>query len=152
MKQSAVMVMALSMLGGCRSTSRLELSRGNSVKTVSATDANRIKPEWLKPPTDPYRLGPGDRIEIELFGKSARRETAFVCPDGKIYFDLPSGIDVWALTLQETKERIERELAAYYTHPQVTVTLREVRSKCIWVLGRLNRPGIYPLTGPMRVL
>src|SRR5205085_2114122 len=32
------------------------------------------------------------------------------------------------------------------------LTLREVGSKYVWLLGRLNRPGIYPMTGTMRVL
>jgi len=152
-KCAAMAGTALAVLVGCRSPVRRFDPRSDSiVHPVSAADANRIKPEWLKPPSEPFRLGPSDRIEIELFGGADRHAATFVCPDGKIYFDLLPGLDVWGLTLQETKERLERELAAYYTHPQVTVTLREVRSKCVWVLGRLNRPGLYSLTGPMTVL
>lgn len=150
--RAALAALALAASAGCRSTVPSFDLRGGSVQPVGAAQAGRIKPEWLKPPTEPFRLGPGDRIEIELFGLSSRREATFVCPDGKIYFDLLPGLDVWGLTLRETKARIEGELAAYYTHPQVTVTLREVRSKSVWVLGRLNRPGLYPLTGPMTVL
>jgi len=36
--------------------------------------------------------------------------------------------------------------------PQVTVTLRAVGSKYVWLLGRLNKPGIYPMTGPVTLL
>ena len=143
----------LAVLPGCRSAGpRFDLRRDNALRMVNAAEASRIKPEWLKPPTEPFRLGPRDRIDIELFGTSGQRASTFVCPDGKIYFDLLPGLDVWGLTLQEAKERLQKELAAYYMHPQVTVTLREVRSKCIWLLGRLNRPGLYPLTGPMTVI
>jgi len=34
----------------------------------------------------------------------------------------------------------------------VSITLRTVGSKFVWVLGRLNKPGIYPLAGPMTLL
>jgi len=139
------------MLCGCLGP-RFDLRGNSTLHPVGALETGRIKPEWLKPPAESFRLGPGDRIDIELFGASGKRESTFVCPDGKIYFDVLQGLDVCDLTLQETKERLERELSTFYKHAQVTVTLREVRSKCIWVLGRLERPGIYPLTGPTTVI
>jgi polysaccharide biosynthesis/export protein len=61
-------------------------------------------------------------------------------------------VDVWGLTLFETKQLLESELAAYYKHPQVVVNLRSVESKAVWVLGRLNRSGVYPLAQPMTVI
>ena len=119
---------------------------------VSATDTNRINPEWLKPPAEPFRLGPGDRIEIEVLGLAGSRTTTFVCPDGKIYYDLLTGLDVWGKTLAETKGILEVELATYYKRPQVSISLVSVESKRVWVLGRLNRCGIFPLPGPMTVI
>jgi protein involved in polysaccharide export with SLBB domain len=47
---------------------------------------------------------------------------------------------------------LEKELGKYLSTPQVAVTLREVASRHIWLLGRLNRPGIYPMPGPMTLL
>lgn len=111
-----------------------------------------LRPEWLQPPTEPFRLGPGDRVEIELLGVADRRSATFVCPDGKVYYDLLPGMDVWGMTLAEAKAAFERELAAYYKRPQVVVNLRGVESKRVWVLGRLNKCGVFPLTGPMTVI
>jgi len=114
--------------------------------------AETINPAWLKPSTAPYRLGPGDRIEIELLGQGDDTTKALVGPDGRIYFQLLPGLSVWGLTLQETRQLLEREMSHYIRNPRVSITLREVRSRRIWVLGRLNTPGVYAMDQPLTVL
>jgi protein involved in polysaccharide export with SLBB domain len=92
-------------------------------------------------------------VEIQLLGEVASKATTMVAPDGKIYFDLLPGIDVWGLTLGQTKARIEQEYAKYLrAPPHVSLVLREVASKRIWILGRVQAPGIYSMTGPMTLL
>jgi len=119
-------------------------------QNLSATNA--IDPAWLKMPTAEFRLGPGDHLDVELLGGGQGSQPTLVGPDGKIYFDLLPGLEVWGLTSAQTRELLERELARYYKNPRVVVTLREVRSARVWVLGRLNTPGIYPLEGPMTII
>jgi polysaccharide biosynthesis/export protein len=111
-----------------------------------------LTPEMLQPTSIPFTLGPGDSIEIEIIGNATSRMITPVGLDGKIYYNLLSGLDVWGLTLEQTRALLEKELAKYVTGPQVGLTLRLVGSKHVWVLGRLNRPGIYPLTGSMTLL
>lgn len=126
--------------------------------TVAATPAFTISPS---PPLDPsclqqpnkaYTLGPGDKLEIEILGETGTRTDTFVTPDSKIYYDLLPGIDVAGKTTQQVQTELETQLAKYYKQPQVAVTLRDAVSQRVWVLGRLNAPGIYPLKQPMRVL
>lgn len=119
---------------------------------VNTTSTNQLRPEWLKPSAEPYRLGPGDRIEIEILGLTGSRTTTFVCPDGKLYYDLLPGFDVWGMSLAEAKAALEKGLDTYYQHPQVAVNLRGVESQRVWVLGRLNKCGVFPLNGPMTVI
>ena len=83
---------------------------------------------------------------------TASRATTSVGPDGKIYFHLLPGLDVWGLTLAQTKSLLERELAKYMSGPQVAVALRTVGSKYVWLLGRLTKPGIYAMAAPMTLL
>lgn len=141
--------------GGARSDARANrpapsIDRSGARFTTAVT--NRLKPEWLKPSAEPFRLGPGDKLQLEMLGRSGTRATTFVCPDGKIYYDLLPGLDVWGSTLEETTRTVERELGKYYAHPQVSVTLTSVESKRVWVMGRLNRSGVYPLHGPMTLV
>lgn len=111
-----------------------------------------LTPEMLKPGSIPFTLGPGDSLEIEIIGNAASRAITPVGLDGKIYYNLLPGLDVWGLTLDQTRAQLEKELAKYVSNPQVGLTLRTVGSKHVWVLGRLNRPGIYPLNGSMTLL
>ena len=114
---------------------------------------NRFDKSLLQPSTDLFTLGPGDKIEIELLGEPASKITTVVAPDGKIYFNLLPGLDVWGLTLGQAKTQIERELAKYIKdQPQVSLVLRDVESKHIWILGHVQAPGIYPLAAPTTLL
>ena len=122
-----------------------------SLKPV--TLPNQRDPAWLKPPTDLYTLGPGDRVEIEVLGDPASRTITIVAPDGKLYFNLLPGIDVWGATLSQAKAMLEKGLSGYVKEkPQVSIILRAVESKRVWVLGRVQAPGVYSMTGPMTVL
>lgn len=128
---------------------------GDPAATASFLTAgltNRLEPEWLQPGTAPYQLGPGDRLDLELLGEGDGPTSTFVGPDGKIYFHLLPGLQVWGLTLEQTKALIEQEAAHYLNAPQVAITLRAVNSKRVWVLGRVNTPGLYPLESPMTVI
>ena len=82
-------------------------------------------------------------------GDLATRSTVTVGPDGKIYYYLLPGLDVWGLTLPEASARLGDELKKYIREkPVVSLTLRVVASQRVWVLGRINSPGIYTLAGP----
>lgn len=111
-----------------------------------------IKPDWLQPPQKPYALGPGDKLELEILGEKGTRAETFVTPDSKLYFDLLPGIEVKGKTTQVLQQELEKQLVQFYRQPQVAVTLKDVSSQRVWVLGRVNAPGIYPLKRPLRVL
>ncbi|HEY3915622.1 MAG TPA: polysaccharide biosynthesis/export family protein, partial [Verrucomicrobiae bacterium] len=120
-------------------------------ETITIT--NQLDPALLNPPTNFFTLGPGDRLEIQLLGNPATKTTTMVAPDGKLYYDLLPGIDVWGLTLSQARSQLEHAYSKYVrTPPQISIVLREVASKHIWILGRVQAPGIYPMTGPTTLL
>jgi protein involved in polysaccharide export with SLBB domain len=114
---------------------------------------NRLDESWLRPSRELFTLGPGDRLEIEILGDPASKSSTIVAPDGKIYYNLLPGLDVWGLTLSQAKAQIEGELSKYVREPpQVSLLLREVQSRHVWVLGQVQAPGIYPLAAPTTLL
>jgi len=123
---------------------------GGDFKDVA--DNDKIRPEWLQPPAGEYKLGPGDKLVIELLGEADTRADTIVTPDGKIYYSVIPGIDVLGKTMTEVQKELEAKLVTLYRRPQVSVQLHEANSQRIWVLGRLYSPGIFPLNRPMRVL
>lgn len=162
-KQGLVLlgIFALAMLLGCQSAHGPRFdARATTTETLAAltnlttiTESNRLSLEWLSPPTNRFTLGPGDSLEIEILGDAATRATNAVGPDGKIYYYLLPGLDVWGLTLPDTKSLIEHELMKYVREqPQVSVMLHGVESRRVWLLGRLSKPGVYPMPAPMTLL
>jgi polysaccharide biosynthesis/export protein len=120
---------------------------------VQEGSSNRLSAEWLRRPTNHFTLGPGDRLEIEVLGDPDSRTTAVVGPDGKVYYQLLPGIDVWGLTLAQVKEQFQTELLKFIRdNPKVAVSLRSAESQRVWLLGRFNAPGVYPINGPTTLL
>lgn len=123
---------------------------------ASAVEGETLRRELdaalLQPPADLFTLGPGDVLQIEVIGRPTSRAETAVGPDGKIYFDLLPGLDVWGLTLTQARQSLQTELEKYNTGVTVALNLRHVGSKHIWMLGALNQPGIYPTATPTTLL
>lgn len=120
---------------------------------LQTATTNRIDPALLAPSTNLFRLGPGDQVEIETLPDPQSRSTVTVGPDGKIYYSLLDGLDVWGKTLDQTRREIQQGMSKFVREPPaVTVTLRGVESKKVWLLGRFQSPGVYPMTNTMTLL
>lgn len=120
---------------------------------VPADNTAAADASLLNPPAKEFTLGPGDRLDLELLDDPASRVTTTVGPDGKIYFYLLPGVDVWGLTLPQVRDRLEQGMQEYFREKRpVSVALRSSESQRVWLLGRVNRPGVYPLNGNMTVL
>src|SRR5262245_46105005 len=149
---------AVALLTGCKTSEPQRTSQFLPVVPPSRTMEkitveNRIDPSWLKPSSDMFTLGPGDKVEIEIIGETNSLTATVVGPDGKVYFNLLPGIDVWGMTITEAKNTIQNELTKYIRgSPQVAVTLRGVESRRVWLMGRLQAPGVYNLAAPTTLL
>ena len=120
---------------------------------VDAAPTRALDPLWLQPDKTAFRLGPGDKVEIEIMGDLSTRANVVVGPDGRIYYYMLPGLDVWGLTLPEARERLGAELKKYIREqPVVSLTLRTVASQRFWVLGRVASPGVYTLEAPTTLL
>jgi len=149
----------VSLITGCQIPNRSNAPRFDPrPTTVWSNDLNGVTvkrtldPTLLQPPGDMFTLGPGDQVEVELLGKPTSRNILTVGPDGKLYFDLLPGLDVWGLTIAQTKALFQKEMERYVSTPEVSVSLKAVNSKYVWMLGKVTRPGLYPTTAPMTLL
>lgn len=125
----------------------------SSLTMQSVQTTNQLDQSLLKPSEELFTLGPGDRVEIELLNDIGSRTLTSVGPDGKLYFNLLPGVDVWGLTLTQARELMEKEFQKFVREkPQVFITLREVASKRVWLLGRFQVPGVYSMTNSTTLL
>src|SRR3954463_7434747 len=72
-----------------------------------AESRGAVDAAWLKPSTAEFTLGPGDRLAIDVGGEASSRVETVVGPDGKIYYEMLSGIDVWGQTLAQARTALE---------------------------------------------
>jgi polysaccharide export outer membrane protein len=100
-----------------------------------------------------YLLGPGDQLEIsapeltELANKQVR-----VDGDGDIEVPLGGRVHVSGLTAKQTEEQLNKVLSTYIRQPQVVVSIAEVRSQPVSVLGAVNAPGVHQVQGHKTLL
>ncbi len=138
-------------LGGCAHRTARQPVAATPVAVMESRGP--LDAALLKPSTAELTLGPGDRLAIDVVGQEGSRVETVVGPDGKIYYEMLAGIDVWGQTLSQARTALEGALKEYYRgEPRVNLALLEVGSKNVWVLGRLGTPGLYPLTGPTTLL
>ena len=123
-----------------------------SLKFNQLPSDNKLPADLLMPAKEPFRLGSADKLDIEILQIGGTRENCIVMPDGNLYYNTLPAVQATGLTLPELKARLEEGLREYYRDPQVSIILREVRSQKVWVLGRVNTPGLYPLDNPTTVL
>lgn len=106
----------------------------------------------LAPPAESYILGPGDVMEIEIAEVTGTLARTFVMPDGMVYYNLAGGVRAEGLTTMEFSKQLREALKQDYANPLVNVSLVEVRSRRYWILGRVFKPGLYPLRQPTTLL
>jgi len=112
---------------------------------AAAPDA-RARMESPPPPDLPgYRIGPEDVLQVSVWSNDAVSRTAPVRPDGRISLPLLNDVQAAGLTPMELREELIRRLAEYMPHPEVAVSVTEVRSFKVSVIGAVTRPGRYEL-------
>ncbi len=94
-----------------------------------------------------YVVGPGDRFEVQLIGNTKSRQSLVVNRDGRIMFPELGPIAVAGLKFDAAKARIESRVSEQMIGTQAVVSMSDLRSIRIFVLGEAERPGSYTVSG-----
>jgi len=93
-----------------------------------------------------YIIGSGDTLNIQIFGKENEEYDLLVNRDGKIIIPQLGPISVSGLSFSELKNQVSHEIKNKILGVDVTVSLSELRSMRVFVLGDAFRPGPYVLS------
>ncbi len=96
-------------------------------------------------PTD-YIVGPGDILEIQLYGKQNFKYTLTVQRDGAIQMPELGPIQVAGLQFSNVQELLQQQVSKRLIGVSSSVTLGQLRSIRIFVLGEARRPGSYTVS------
>jgi polysaccharide export outer membrane protein len=99
-----------------------------------------------------YRIGGGDKLQINVYKETDLTQSLQVRPDGRITLPLVGDIAAAGQTPMQLQRRLTESLREFVANPVVTVMVVEVADRVIYVMGEVNTPGAVPLKGPMTVL
>ena len=104
-------------------------------------------------PTDPgYTIGPEDVLGILFWRDTEMSGDVTVRPDGMITLPLVRDVKAAGFTPDELADRIQKAAREYITDASVTVVVRQMNSRKVFITGEVTRPGAYPLTSTMTVM
>ena len=114
--------------------------RRGSAASRSATSCSRRAPTASRPRRisrvgADYVVGPGDQINVDLFGKKTARYRLIVNRDGALTLPDLGPIQVTGLSFDEVREEIERRVAEQMIGVRASVTMGQLRSLRIFVVG-----------------
>jgi polysaccharide export outer membrane protein len=130
----------------------------------------RPAPLWPAEPTDPhagqqtpvvagsiaeestYIIGPGDVLNIAVWKEAALSQRVVVLPDGFITFPLIGIIKAEGCTVEALHAVIEEKLIRFIPQPSLSVSIEQVNSMQVYVIGKVNKSGRFELNTQITVL
>jgi polysaccharide export outer membrane protein len=101
----------------------------------------------------PYRVGPGDVLEVVVDGRPDLSRLPTVQTTGSVWLPRAGQVEVRGLTPAEIASKVAPLLAGEdLASPRVAVRVREYQSQFVWVRGAVARPGRKPLRAGTRLV
>jgi polysaccharide export outer membrane protein len=101
----------------------------------------------------PYRINAGDVLLIFVWNEKDLSQELLVHPDGKIGLPLVGQLMAGGLTTEELQNNIVESLGKFMKDkPSVAVSIKTTTGNKVYVLGKVNRPGDYPINRPTDIM
>lgn len=115
-------------------------------KAATAPDSATFSPE------SGYRLQAGDILEISVWKETDLQREVLVRPDGSFSFPLAGEIDARGKTVDDVRAILVDHLQKYVPSPVVSVAVKQIGGNRVYVVGKVNKAGDFPLTNPLDVM
>lgn len=146
-------------LAGCASSSRWmregvdsSLKNPNFKAVEKSTSAPLLAKEdlaLLEESVNPvYRIGSGDVLKLNVFGRTEVSGTHTVGPDGRITVPIMGDVLLGDLTRDDALALIDKRLHEFFSHPLATLSIEQYTSNQVTVLGRVERAGMQKFANP----
>lgn len=124
--------------------------QGNS---TPATAPNRVAPAASTPtlPTD-YVIGVEDMLSVIFWREKDMSADVIVRPDGKISLPMLNDVTAAGLTPEQLADVVAKAGAKFVRDSGATVMVKEIRSRKVYIIGEVNKPGTMQLGSDMTVL
>jgi polysaccharide biosynthesis/export protein len=124
------------------------LTKQTQPTTQNSATANTVS----SVPSD-YVIGPEDVLDIKVFDVSDLNQTVRVANDGTIALPLLGRVVASGLTADQLRDRLEKALGKdLLQHPHVSVFVQQFQARPVSVVGAVEKPGLYQITGPRNLV
>lgn len=101
---------------------------------------------------DYYKIQPGDVLLISVWKEEDMAQEVIVRPDGQITFPLIGEATAAGNTVEALRLLISKHLTKFIPDPVVTVSVRQLSGNTVYVIGKVNRPGVFPIVRNVDVM
>ncbi len=97
-------------------------------------------------PSD-YILGPGDKLELNYYGSNIQTVESYIARNGEIFLPLIGPVNLAGMKFEEARKFLNEKVKKHLIGTEISITLAELRSISIYVLGEAYKPGLYTMSG-----
>jgi protein involved in polysaccharide export with SLBB domain len=116
----------------------------NSLQMTNAIDA--------MPAATDYQLGPGDVLNLNVWGAVNLRQELIVSRNGDVTIPKVGPVRVWGLPFDKAQAAVKEALSHSYRNFEMSLTLGKLRSIQVYVVGEVEAPGNYPVSSLATVI
>lgn len=129
----------------------LEMDRQKDRKKVFGRDIFNNKNLSFEPNVNiatpqNYVLGPGDAVNIDIYGASQKSINSTISPDGDVVIEGVGPVQLAGLSVSAANARLRSVLGARYSSSRVKLTVGQTKTVLVNVLGEVTTPGSYTLS------
>ena len=104
-------------------------------------------PVDTSPVTPSYVLGPGDKIIVNFYGGEQREVEAYINREGKLLLPFIGPVNFLGLTYEQASDLLTKRVKQELIGVDVDMSIGEIRSIGVYILGEAYKPGRYVLSG-----
>jgi polysaccharide biosynthesis/export protein len=105
----------------------------------------------IQPPPG-YVIGARDVLSVIFWREKEMSADVSVRPDGMISLPLINEVRAEGLTPDQLRDQVTQRAARYVADPTVSIVVREIHSRQVYITGEIGRPGAYSLMMPTTVM
>ncbi len=99
-----------------------------------------------------YTIGADDVLNVMFWRDKEMTADVVVRPDGRITLPLVNDVIAAGLTPEQLRDRVRAEASKFVEEPSVTVVVKQINSRRVFITGLVGKPGAYPMTRAITVL
>jgi polysaccharide biosynthesis/export protein len=148
---------------------------GLMATTLYASAQDQTKPQQQQPTTQPpkettpnpgtpgtapvavavpadYVIGPDDVLSVLFWRNQEISGDVAVRPDGLISLPVLNEVHAAGLTPEQLRQKLMQQASKYFEEPNVTIVVKAINSRKVYITGMIGKPGPYSLSGAMTVV